>query len=341
MEKGGSEYAEEVLFMSVPLYQLPEQQPSVWQPTSVEEAMQLKHQWGDNSVLISGGTWLRTRWENGLSSTPQHLISLGRIPALSGLTIDAQGHVHIGPACCLSDLMDNELMRQRCGLLVQACSEIAAPSVRNLASIGGNVVTRTGDLIPVLLVMNAQVGWSDGQKERILPLKEWLESRLLTSDEMMTKIVVRASGQVAAKQTEAEQQTNVEPNKVEQLEQDASRTHEFYLKVGRREAFTPSVVTVAGSLRTEADGTIAAIALSAGGGSAVPARFAELEDAVTGKLLSKEVLQTLHKGVSEGFEAVADDYAGVAYRKITAANLIVSECYKAWRKGGGAYAPRS
>ncbi|MZQ80638.1 hypothetical protein GQF01_00520 [Paenibacillus sp. 5J-6] len=303
--------------MSVPLYQLPEQQPSVWQPTSVEEAMQLKQQWGDNSVLISGGTWLRTRWENGLSPTPQHLISLGSIPALSGLTIDTVGHVHIGPACCLSDLMENELIRQRCGLLVQACSEIAAPSVRNLASIGGNVVTRTGDLIPVLLVMDAQVGWSDGQKERMLPLEEWLESKHFTSYEMMTKIVVRAS------------------------EQDMGKSHAFYLKVGRREAFTPSVVTVAGSLRMDADGTIVAIALSAGGGSAIPARFTELEDAVTGKLLSKEVLQTLHKGVSEGFEAVADDYAGVDYRKITAANLIVSECYKAWRKGGGAYAPRS
>lgn len=310
--------------MSVPLYQLPEQQPSVWQPTSVEEAMQLKHQWGDNSVLISGGTWLRTRWENGLSSAPQHLISLGSIPALSGLTIDALGHVHIGPACCLSDLMENELMRQRCGLLVQACSEIAAPSVRNLASIGGNVVTRTGDLIPVLLVMDAQVGWSDGQKERMLPLQEWLQSKHCTSYELMTKIVVRAS-----EQDHAEQQTSV------------GRYHTFYLKVGRREAFTPSVVTVAGSLRMDADGTVVAIALSAGGGSAIPARFPELEDAVKGKLLSKEVLQTLHKGVSEGFEAVADDYAGVDYRKITAANLIVSECYKAWRKGGGAYAPRS
>ena len=44
--------------MSVPLYQLPEQQPSVWQPTSVEEAMRLKHKWGDDSVLIAGGTWL-------------------------------------------------------------------------------------------------------------------------------------------------------------------------------------------------------------------------------------------------------------------------------------------
>ncbi|MNY81071.1 hypothetical protein D3C86_2224420 [compost metagenome] len=60
-----------------------------------------------------------------------------------------------------------------------------------------------------------------------------------------------------------------------------------------------------------------------------------------GKPFSKAVLQTLHKGVMADFNAVPDDYAGVAYRKQTAANLIISECYKAWRKGGGANAPQS
>ncbi|NOU99571.1 FAD binding domain-containing protein [Paenibacillus planticolens] len=317
--------------MSVPLYQLSEQQPTVWQPTTVEEALILKRKWGENSVLVSGGTWLRTRWENGLSSPPQHLISLGRIPALSGLTLDGQGHVHIGPALCLADVMENQMMKQRCGLLVQACSEIAAPSVRNLASIGGNVMTRTGDLIPVLLVMNAQVVVSDGQKERVLWLEEWLQDLNYSSFEVMTRIVV--PGQVSAQMNDAGQ------TPTELRNTDAE--HSFYLKVGRREAFTPSVVTVAGRIRIEADGTVAAIALSAGGGSAVPSRFTELEDALAGKLLIKEVLQILHKGVSDSFDAVADDYAGAAYRKMTAANLIVSECYKAWRKGGGAGASRS
>ncbi|MEC0227298.1 FAD binding domain-containing protein [Paenibacillus alba] len=304
--------------MSVPLHLLPEQQPLVWQPTSVEEAMHLKQKWGDDAVLISGGTWLRTRWENGVSPLPQHLISLGRIQALSGLAIDAGGLIHIGPSLHLADLMDNELMRARCRLLVQACAEIAAPSVRNLASIGGNVVTRTGDLIPALLVLDAMVICSDGHTERCVPLEEWLEGPVQSSFEMMTGITVPT---------------------IEYT--DEEHTFGFYLKVGRRETFTPSVVTVAGKLRIAPDRTIQGIAIAAGGGSAVPARFNELEAIAIGQPLSKQLLQCLHKGISEGFNAVADDYAGVAYRKQTAANLIVSECYKIWRKGGGADAPKS
>ncbi|MFD0694370.1 FAD binding domain-containing protein [Paenibacillus sp. GCM10027628] len=300
--------------MSVPMHQLPRQQPSVWLPASVEEALLMKQKWGDDAVLVAGGTWLRTRWENGLSPVPGQLISLGRIPSLSALTVDSIGNVHIGPALSLADLLTNPLVQKKCGLLLQACAEIAAPSVRNLASIGGNVMTRTGDLIPALLVMDAHVSCSDGKANRTLPLAEWLRSPGPVPDEVMTAIVIPASGH-------------------DGTGQDVSA--EFYLKVGRREAFTPSVVTVAGRLSLGSDGTIIALALAAGGGNAIPARFEELEAAAVGQKLSKLLLQSLHAGVLAQFDAVADDYAGISYRKQTAANLIVSELYKAWRKGGG------
>jgi CO/xanthine dehydrogenase FAD-binding subunit len=328
--------------MSVPIHQLPDQQPSVWQPTSVEEAIRLKHTWGENAVIVAGGTWLSTRWENGLSPMPQHLISLGRIFVLSGLTVNSHGQVHIGPALSIAGLMKNELVQQKCELLVQACSEIAAPSIRNLASIGGNVMTRTGDLIPALLVMNAQIRCTDGRNERTVFLKDWLAAPQGVPDEMMTGIIVQTETEKAENTQNTENAENAK-NTETQLDstKEAGINYEFYLKVGRREAFTPSVVTVAGRLSLLADGTIANIALAAGGGNAIPARFPTLEAEMVGKPLSKAVLQTLHKGVMADFNAVADDYAGVAYRKQTAANLIISECYKAWRKGGGAYAPQS
>ncbi|MEW9701895.1 FAD binding domain-containing protein [Paenibacillus sp. SI8] len=298
--------------MSLPMQQMPQQQPSVWLPTSVAEAWQLKHKWGNEAVFVAGGTWLRTRWENGQSQMPDHLISLGRIPALSGITMDTSGHIHIGPALNLADLMQNPLVRQSCELLIRASAEIAAPSVRNLATIGGNVMTRTGDLIPALLVMDAQVRGSDGSTDRLLSLAEWLSSPA-APHEVMTGIVIP---------------------KVNGEEQPVST--QFYHKVGRREAFTPSVVTVAGRLSLNKDRTISSLALAAGGGTAIPARFKEIEAAAVGQPLSKALLQSLHAGVLAQFRAVGDDYAGVSYRKQTAANLIVSELYKAWRKGGGA-----
>lgn len=329
--------------MSVPMHQLPEQQPSVWQPTSVEEAIQLKHKWGKDAVLVAGGTWLRTRWENGLSPIPQHFISLGRILVLSGLTVNSQGQVHIGPALSIADLMKNELVQQKCGLLVQACSEIAAPSIRNLASIGGNVMTRTGDLIPALLVMDAQIMCTDGQNERMIALKDWLAAPHGVPDEIMTGIIVQTTAGLESRDSTEIAAKNLEDGKPKDGQLAAAIEkefiHEFYLKVGRREAFTPSVVTVAGRLSLHADGMVTDIALAAGGGNAVPARFSALEAGMIGKPLTKAALQILHKGVMADFNAVADDYAGVAYRKQTAANLIISECFKAWHKGGGAYAP--
>ncbi|OAS13410.1 FAD binding domain-containing protein [Paenibacillus oryzisoli] len=344
--------------MSVPMHQLPEQQPSVWQPTSVEEAIQLKHKWGKDAVFVAGGTWLRTRWENGLAPMPKYFISLGRIPVLSGLTVNSQGQVQIGPSLSIADLMKNELVQQKYGLLVQACSEIAAPSIRNLASIGGNVMTRTGDLIPALLVMDAQIRCTNGQEERTIALKDWLAAPQGVHEEIMTGIIVEAGGEEVEEQGQGQEQgqeqgreqgqeQEQEQGQGQGQDQDQDQdqvqknefTHEFYLKVGRREAFTPSVVTVAGRLSLQADGMVINIALAAGGGNTIPVRFTDLEAGMIGKPLNKAVLQGLHKGVIADFNAVADDYAGVAYRKLTAANLIISECFKAWRKGGGAYAP--
>ncbi|MFC5452226.1 FAD binding domain-containing protein [Paenibacillus aestuarii] len=292
--------------MSLPINQLPWKQPSVWLPDSVEEALKLKQRWGDQAVLVAGGTWLRPRWENGLSPLPEHLISLERIPALGALTVEGGGELRIGAACGLAALQRHPLLQLKGRLLVRACADIAAPSVRHLATLGGNVMTRTGDLLPALLVMDAHVSSTDGSAEGTWPLAEWLK-RGPSPQELLTAIVIPPAG---------------EPDG-------------FYVKVGRREAFTPSVVTVAGKLALHSDGTIAALALAAGGGAAVPARFEELEAAAVGQPLTKALLRWLHTGVMEQYQAVADDYAGVAYRKQTAANLIISELYKAWRQGGG------
>ncbi|RTE10583.1 FAD binding domain-containing protein [Paenibacillus whitsoniae] len=319
--------------MSIPMQRLPEQQPSVWQPASVKEAIQLQKQWGDAAVVVAGGTWLRTRWENGVSAVPQHLISLGRIPALKSLSMDERRvvlkdgehelmgplYIRYGPLLSLSAVMTSELTREHAPLLLQACAEVAAPSIRNMATIGGNVMTRTGDLIPALLVLDAQVVLSDGGQERKLSLQAWLAATADPS-EIMTGILLPL-----------------------QATTGESKSCQFYLKAGRREAFTPSVVTVAGELTFQPDGTIASAKLAAGGGTAIPARLTQAEALLTGQPLSKALLKKLHSVAYEQCAAVPDDYAGIAYRKTTAANLIVSECYKAWRgsKGGGADAPES
>jgi len=304
--------------MSVPMNQPPWQQPAVWLPDSVEEALQLKKSWGDQAVLVAGGTWLRPRWENGLSPMPEHLISLERIAALGALTAEGDGGLRIGAALGLSALMCHPLLQLKGRLLVRACADIAAPSVRNLATLGGNVMTRTGDLLPALLVMDAQMSCTDGGAERTWPLAEWLQRSSFSPpgpspQELLLAIVLPPAGAVDG----------------------------FYVKVGRREAFTPSVVTVAGRLGLHSDGTIAALALAAGGGAAVPARFAELEAAAAGQPMSKPLLNRLHADIMEQYQAATDDYADIPYRKMTAANLIVSELYKAWRHGGGMDALKS
>lgn len=64
--------------MAVGEYPLPEMRKRVWQPRTLAEAWQLKRTLGEQAVIVSGGTLLRTQWEAGTAIMPGHLISLNR-----------------------------------------------------------------------------------------------------------------------------------------------------------------------------------------------------------------------------------------------------------------------
>ncbi|UJF32700.1 FAD binding domain-containing protein [Paenibacillus hexagrammi] len=93
-------------------------------------------------------------------------------------------------------------------------------------------------------------------------------------------------------------------------------------------------MTIAGRVQLEVDGRIVAAALAAGGGPTLPVRLHAAERMLANQLVTKSLLKEVHSVVMNEFQAIADDYASVHYRKMTAANLLVSEIYQAWRKGG-------
>jgi len=63
-------------------------------PTSLEEAIQLLDQHGDNARPMAGGTALINFMKQGLLTT-EHLVSLERIPGLAEISAQPDG-LHIG-----------------------------------------------------------------------------------------------------------------------------------------------------------------------------------------------------------------------------------------------------
>lgn len=279
--------------------------PSVWQPRDPAEAVRLKETFGPDAVYVAGSTLLRTQWEAGTAVMPPHLIDLASIPGLAGIA-EQDGELVVGSLARLGDCRAHPALADKAPLLVEAIKQIAGRSVRNQATIGGNVVYRVGDAMPALLALDARLDWHDGAGSRTEDVSEWLRAPS-AAPRVLTAIRL--------------------PIAEDAPTSNARRTFAYH-KVGRREAFTPSLVTVAIAAASAADGSIADIRIAAGGGQTVPRRMTRAEDALLGKVPDARLLAAVHEAVLEDYVPAPDPFAADSYRKKTAANLVVAALWK-------------
>jgi xanthine dehydrogenase YagS FAD-binding subunit len=90
--------------------------------------------------FLGGGTNLLDLMKMG-TERPAHLIDVSRLPFAA---VEARGEgVRIGAMARNSDVADHPMIRARYPLLTQALVAGASPQLRNMATIGGNLLQRT------------------------------------------------------------------------------------------------------------------------------------------------------------------------------------------------------
>jgi CO/xanthine dehydrogenase Mo-binding subunit/CO/xanthine dehydrogenase FAD-binding subunit len=91
----------------------------------------------ERSMLVGGGTDLQIRRRQRLVE-PRRLVSLRRVAELQGVTTLPDGTIEIAAATTLAALAGS--MRGRLSLLEAAIECIATPQIREMATVGGNLV---------------------------------------------------------------------------------------------------------------------------------------------------------------------------------------------------------
>ncbi|CAM4268967.1 carbon-monoxide dehydrogenase medium subunit [Paenibacillus endophyticus] len=294
--------------------------PQVWHPQTAAEAWHLKQSFGTDSVYVSGGTLLRTQWESGVAAIPKHLIDLSAIRGLGEIRIGETGLV-IGGQVSLEACRTHPIIQRHFPIVTEALRQTAAPSIRRLGTIGGNIASNIGDSLPALLGYNAHVVWYNGMEDLQITLSEWLKiAGMLHTERLLLQI-----------QLPFQADETLEGHEVEHLRSVISKTKRFsaYHKVGRREAFTPSVVTasVSGSLSEKKE--VNEIRIALGGGQMIAQRLEELERELLGKVIDVQLLRHVYNRIMQLYKPREDLFASVSYRKTTAAHLIASELWKA------------
>jgi xanthine dehydrogenase YagS FAD-binding subunit len=103
--------------------------------TTVEAALsQLK----EGAVIKAGGVDLLDRMKNGTDS-PARLVNIRNISALRGIHAAPDG-LTIGANTTLAEVAADQSIRSQYTVLADACGSAATPHIRNMATIGGNLL---------------------------------------------------------------------------------------------------------------------------------------------------------------------------------------------------------
>src|SRR5205085_9676127 len=93
------------------------------------------------AAFLGGGTNLVDHMKLGIAS-PDLLVDVTRLP-FDTVEERGDGGVRVGAAVRNSDLAAHPLVRQRYPVLSQALVAGASPQLRNMATVGGNLMQRT------------------------------------------------------------------------------------------------------------------------------------------------------------------------------------------------------
>jgi 4-hydroxybenzoyl-CoA reductase subunit beta len=106
-------------------------------PETLHEVLAVMERYGEGARLHAGGTDVISLMRLGLLR-PSHLVGLKNVTGLRGIRRQGQT-LRIGAMTTLSELTASEAVRQDAPGLYDAALSVAAPPIRNMATIGGNI----------------------------------------------------------------------------------------------------------------------------------------------------------------------------------------------------------
>ena len=164
-------------------------------PSSLDEAIKLLAEHGDEAKLLAGGHSLLPMMKLRFAE-PQHLVDINGIGELKGIQMEG-GTVHIGPMTTENALITSDLLKDNCPLLPAAAHNISDPQVRNRGTIGGDIAhgDPANDHPALMLACDAEFVLRGPSGERTVAAADFFLGTYWTAleaDEVMTEIRIPA-----------------------------------------------------------------------------------------------------------------------------------------------------
>jgi xanthine dehydrogenase YagS FAD-binding subunit len=295
--------------------------------------------------FLGGGTNLIDLMKMGVE-TPAQLVDINRLPMAQIEELpDGQG-VRIGALARNSDVAEHALIRERYPVLSQALLAGASPQLRNMATVGGNLMQRTRCYYfydPAFPQCNKRTpGSGCGALKgynRIHAILGQSEQCIATNPSDMNvalaalEAVVRVQGPNGEREiafADFHRLPGSTPNVDTNLKDDelitavdlpaipfATRSH--YLKIRDRASYAFAIVSVAAALEIDANKKITAVRIALGGVAHKPWRAQKAEQQLVGKGADGKTFQA----AADAELAAAKGYAHNSFKIELAKRSIV------------------
>ena len=258
-----------------------------YEPTTLAEASRLFAE--AHAQLLAGGTDLVIGMK-ALTETPESVISLQKIPGLTGITTEADNSISIGAMTKVREVELSGDIQQHHTALAEGASEIGSIQIRNLATIGGNIAhaSPAADTVAGLLVADAQVDIASADGERSVPIDELFTGpgqTVLAPGEIITRF---------------------------RLPSPASGSH--YIKHKIREVMDLAFIGVASAINID-NGTITDARIGLAAVAPTPIRATEAEVLLKGNAPTPELLEQAGEAAAAGCSPISDLRCSAEHRR--------------------------
>jgi CO/xanthine dehydrogenase FAD-binding subunit len=262
------------------------------EPTTVDEACRTIGELGEKMKILAGGTDLFVNMKKKLLA-PDHLVSLDRITSLAQLDA-SNGKLRIGPCVKASEIAESDVVKSDFPALHEGASKLGSPLIRNLATVGGNLVSArpAADFPPPLMAYGATLVLKGAQGERSLPLTEFIQApgqTVILPEEMLESVL---------------------------LDRPSPHSGSAYMKLGVREALEISLVNVAALLTLDAShGVITAARVVMGSVGPTPLLSPSAEKVLLGEKPSDSLFVAAGEAAASDSRPIDDFRASAEYKR--------------------------
>jgi len=254
----------------------------------------------EKAKIFAGGTDLLVKMRRGESCS--HVIDITSIGDLKGIS-ELDGLIKIGAISTHSEINKNQIINEKSPSLAKACGWVGSPAIRNMGTIGGNLVNASpaADSLAPLLIHDANVVLESKDGVRRMKLEDFILSPYKTDihpNEMLTVVEIKSF----------------------------PGYREGYKRVTKRATWAISRLSIAWAIQ-EKDGLYTDIKLAIGSCTPMPFRPRNVEESIKGKKKNDQTIQAAIEEILEEIKRISGVRPSFVY-KMPVVKALLGEILK-------------